>query len=71
MFSIFFRCKQKYNVDENRCTNRQTWYNSRSIVCASFFIHCCMQRKNNENIPILHGKVKITCSGVSDFDIVS
>ena len=22
-------------------------------VCASVFIHFCMQRKNNENIPIL------------------
>ena len=23
-------------------------------VCASVFIHFCMQRKNNENIPILY-----------------
>ena len=36
-------------MDENRCTNGiiSELYH----VCASLYIHFCMQRKNNENIP--------------------
>ena len=35
-------------MDVNRCTN--VVY-ANYTVCASVFIHFCMQRKNNEKIP--------------------
>ena len=38
-------------MDVNRCTNVIIRY-ANYTVCASVFIHFCMQRKNNESIPI-------------------
>ena len=40
-------------------------------VCASVFIHFCMQRKNNENIPIIDMSMQIFCPKAGGDAIVS
>ena len=40
-------------------------------VCASVFIHFCMQRKNNENIPIIIRNFGLFCLFVIGRDVLS
>ena len=39
-------------------------------VCASVFIHFCMQRKNNENIPIIKNFI-LEATDKKTFEILS
>ena len=43
--NVFIIFSLHTEMDENQCTN------ANYTDCASVFIHFCMQRKNNENIP--------------------
>ena len=52
--NVFIILSLHTEMDENRCTNgiiRVANYSELYHVCASVFIHFCMQRQNNENIP--------------------